>query len=280
MNLTWKKEIELKLKSRKTSGDVIMGIEDFKTGAHDGRGVKNPDAEYKDEDWLRTQVFHQNKSSDDIAEEFDVTGRCIRKWMNDFGITQKHVQSNHINLYQYQLDIIDGTVLGDAGFYTKSSGYGNPHYQLANYVQEYLKYIVHVMPAKMFTDKCYQENGVVSRAFIEFNEMRSKWYKDGSKKLPNGFELNSLKLLHWYLCDGTLATNGPVIDALWCSSDEADILRCEISNIVGQCRLYKHKRDGKIEYKFSIGKDFEIEFFETIGPPVINEYSYKWRRSE
>lgn len=54
---------------------------------------------YRDESWLRSRYQEDGWTQAEIAEECNVSSRCIRKWMNQFGIETRDVSGKNHGLY-------------------------------------------------------------------------------------------------------------------------------------------------------------------------------------
>lgn len=179
----------------------------------------------------------------DIAVKYKVTEKTITKWKKEYNVSKKtdKIKELSINFTDEQLDLINGTLLGDAWIEninlkhrTKNCNYGLEHcmeqLEYLNSIHEILnpfslpiKYRSRKNPFailekhKQILDSC----NFNTKKCKHFTELRQLWYPNGIKVVPRDIDLNWRTIAFWYCddgsntigkrCirrDGTLCTNG------------------------------------------------------------------------
>lgn len=239
---------------------------------------------YQDEEWLRSKASDGNLNDRSIAEICEVQPATIRKWRSKYGIESGDVyepaQCESKLLTPHQLDVIQGSVLGDGGIFKS----GSKHiFKLTNGSPEYLRHIREVLPDNIMTENCIsktEHNGRVwydlhTKNNTKFTELRNKWYSDSGKVLNSEFRFNSTSLLHLYIQDGELTDQyNPRITLSWPNSDEINSLKDQIENWV--CRDVRVHTGSNESYAIYIPSDNTEQFFRFIGGPLTHSVEYKW----
>jgi len=109
-----------------------------------------------------------------------------------------------------------------------------------------------------------------SRASVTFTKYRNEWYPENKKIVPKNIKLKPVVVLHWYLGDGSIDSDG--ITLCTDSFDENSIfyLLQELSDLNFE-PLYKEKRN-----RIRIPNRRIIEFFTYIGDCPVKSFEYKW----
>jgi hypothetical protein len=111
-----------------------------------------------------------------------------------------------------------------------------------------------------------------SMAHPVLNDMRDKWYDDGKKSIPDGFELSPRKLKMWYIGDGSLnhkqedRSNRATI-----SNMGFDDERC--FELLKRKGIESHSSDSNSHIRLSV--DGTNRLFDYIGSEVPG-FEYKW----
>lgn len=159
----------------------------------------------------------------EISKKFKVSRATVCNWLKYFNIskTNKKLSNNQI-LTDLQIDVINGSLLGDAYI-----GYSDYNCRFAK-VQcekslEYLQYTHDLLQPfslniiKNYTGKILNSDGkiwvdnsikILQYKFYTvchpiFNYFRIKWYPNGKKIVPRDITINPMLLLFWYLDDGS-----------------------------------------------------------------------------
>src|ERR1039457_4935207 len=159
----------------------------------------------------------------EISKILKVSRCTVCNWLKYYGISRnnKNVSDDEI-LSGYQIDVINGSLLGDA--YIAKNKY-NCRFSKVQ-CKESLQYLQHTYNLlqpfscsiiKNFTGKIKNSDGVIwvdkSERVLQykfytvchpiFNNLREKWYPDGFKKVPRDIVINPVMILFWYLDDGS-----------------------------------------------------------------------------
>ncbi len=114
-----------------------------------------------------------------------------------------------------------------------------------------------------------------------FGHFYKRWYKNGSKRVPNDLRLSPELCLRWYIDDGSMrSTQGMQI-----TLHTDGFLKPEVENlcrkfngigIPAKVGLVGYRKDGETKCTIRIfGKDV-ISFLKYIGPSPVKSYAYKW----
>jgi hypothetical protein len=184
------------------------------------------------------------------------------------------------SLTQRQKSVIIGCILGD-GYLRKIKGRKDAFLEVNHSIKakEYvdwkyslLKDICLSPPKERMIDEKRKAYRFFTRAHSEITELYEKFYKNGKKKIPAGFELNPLILAIWFMDDGSKTKKGDVY--LNCQQFEFKDQRrlLHALRMIGiKARLNKDKKYYRIRiYKESIPKLIEI-----IRPYILPSLSYK-----
>jgi hypothetical protein len=183
-----------------------------------------------------------------------------------------------IDLSKYHTEIIEGCLLGDGTVSSPNSG--NPHFIMANKEVELLEHMMDVLPDGMFSNRSIQDRYIRSRRFKNLCEFRDQWYDDGHKVLPSDFSITDTKLMYWYLGDGGLERDAPVIRCNW-AEGHVDKLKDEMSKLISENGIINSNTDvrvyrGNSGIRLYVPKNLRSAFFKTIGPSPVDCYRRRW----
>ena len=185
-------------------------------------------------------------------------------------------------LSKKQKELIIGCVLGD-GYLRKLAGrrYAflevNHSYKAKDYVEwkyEILKDIVKTPPQRRKQNKGLWKEAYrfYTRQHPFIDEVYQKFYKDGKKVIPKGFNLTPFMLAVWFMEDGSCTKKGDIY------------LNCQQFDIDSQRRLLhalrqlgiraRLNKDGRY-YRIRIKKESKERFLELVSPYVIDSMRYK-----
>lgn len=193
---------------------------------------------------------------------------------------------NDVPLSAAALDIIEGELLGD-GFIVAPVSQG--HFKLRTTDQEYANWLldclqkegVPIVPSGYAKPgKQISKNGSVQTVFtvctqttMQFGELHRKWYDGKRKRVPNDLEINPTRLLHWWIGDGSVRSNG--CSAIFCTDcfnlEEHQVLVEKFSNI-GLCSTI-----AKENSYFRLFLPLQAcKLIEMIGSCPFNSMTHKW----
>lgn len=262
-----------------------MALDDFKTENSEdtskyGTHRVDPEAKFKDKEWLESQIKHRGRTDSSIARQFDVDPETVRYWRKKFDIepaqTRSEEISSEIPLTQFETDILIGDLLGDGSVVPQNN---KARFQSANNKKQYLMFIKNRLPEELYTENCFQRsNGTYSlntRHTKNLKSMRDKWYPDGKKKLPDDFRLNSTHMLLWYMGDGNLKNpeSAPRVTCSWMTEESLIRVKQQLEEFIGNnVSIYTTEGTNRLLVK----QESRDQFFRFIGSCPVEEYSYKW----
>lgn len=168
-----------------------------------------------------------------------------------------------------QLDMLIGSLLGDGYLVFGSSASKNAMYKLkqrksnesyVHYVYDHLKGYVSCKVRYLKSRKPSRKNGKVdhsienwngeycehayfwSRCDPVFTDLRSEWYPNGKKKIPSNLKLNSRRIAHWYVEDGsnnvTKDSKGAFLYTNGFSEEDVDVLISALDQLGLEAKMY------------------------------------------
>lgn len=190
------------------------------------------------------------------------------------------------NLTNEEQQRFDGNMLGDSSIIYKNSKAPNPRYLHYSKHKEYLLWLSNV--TNYFqnrpiwniarfdkrTNKTYYAHYIGTKSGEFFKQQRQRWYQGGKKIVPSDIKIDNLLLLHWFLDDGSKASQGGIYFAVdGFSFEEAESLSSKVNKYTnvktsvhvnqGNPRIYIWKRDVK-------------DFYNIIGACPVSSFNYKW----
>lgn len=149
---------------------------------------------------LRNMLLKSNNKQ--VALDLGVNTRTIQRWRDLYNLDHKSVAIGDHKMTDLQLDIIIGTLLGNA-----SIGYHEPTHNArysfshnSDYLNKFIfdqlsPYTIQINEKFIYTIRC-----------VEFTEMRKIWYKDSllkkSKKTLPDIDFNKNHLFFWFIDNG------------------------------------------------------------------------------
>lgn len=190
---------------------------------------------------------------------------------------------SEINLTQYELEVIQGCLLGDGSLSIKGKSscfmYGSSNYDHTYYIWKLLKSLMTPrfkngpVESKIYdkrTGKTYTRYEIRTKSNITFYNLRVKWYPDGIKIVPNDLQLTNTVILLWYIGDGSLDKQHGYIKLC---TDSFDTKSLELLN--SQLQDFK----SWINYnnnRIFIKRIHCEKFLNHIGDCPIDTYKHKW----
>lgn len=158
----------------------------------------------------------------EIANKIGVSRATVCNWLKKYSISKPNKKVGEKIPQPYQIDMINGSLLGDATIDLRN---GNSRFNKTQCVEHktYLDWhFKTLMPFSLnivnnYTNRIYKENNVIkidkSVKILQykfytichpyFTNLRSKWYINGKKRVPKDLDLNPYTIFCWYLDDGT-----------------------------------------------------------------------------
>ena len=185
-----------------------------------------------------------------------------------------------VNMYMF-----DGNVLGDGTILNPDRKRKNSYlFTFYNKHKSYLEWLstrLIILKERPIWNKSYLDSRTnkwyscywmrsLSSPFLSAQYQR--WYPNGVKLIPDDINVNSDFLLHFFLDDGSRASNGAYYFALDAQPiDRVEFLRAKIEAYTGFPTSIH--RNGK-GYRLYIPRRFD--FLGLIGDCPVKEYEYKW----
>jgi len=246
---------------------------------------------YKDEQWLRDQYLSEQRSMDDIADEFSVDQKTIQYWIDKFEIeTRERWKVNRLNSgYRDRFhQILVGELLGDGNLFRKSDR-GGVVYQHSTSKPGYVEWLRAIFENEGFETRSYSYTETDDRfgdvevhklATLSYEDLVSeydRWYNSGEKIVPDTIELTPIVLRQWYLGDGCRSVR----------SDGRVTVRLSTEGFTDECRAVlvdKMNRSGidatqNQQGQIYVPKRSHQRFFEYMSSypeELADVYGYKW----
>lgn len=187
---------------------------------------------------------------------------------------------------QVNMFVFDAHVLGD-GCIQNVDPSKNKHY-LFSFCSKYRTYIEWISSHLIIlegrtirrksyfdkrTNKPYESWWVRSLSSQFLTNQYKRWYPNGIKTIPDDINVNAEFLLHFYLDDGSRASNGAYYFALDSQpTNKVELLRDKIEAYTG-FKVSIHRNGNG--YRLYIPKRYD--FLGLIGNCPVAEFDYKWR---
>jgi hypothetical protein len=188
-----------------------------------------------------------------------------------------------INLTQYELEVIQGCLLGDGCLSIKGKSscfmYGSSNLDHVEYVWNQLKDLVSPrykdgpIRREIYdkrTKKTYINYSIRTKSSITFYNLRMVWYPEGLKIVPKDLELTNTIILLWYVGDGSLDKSHGYIKLCTDSFDKDSL---EFLN--GQLQEWKSWINFT-NNRIYIKRIFAKHFLNYIGDCPVESYKHKW----
>jgi hypothetical protein len=190
-----------------------------------------------------------------------------------------------IDLTERELEIIIGMLLGD-GYLTiprKTAYLGYTcHYEaiIDNVINNQLPRLglrkhCHVQTDKR-TDKSYTNYVARSRCFEILTQLRSKWYPNGVKIIPDDLVLTPEICYWWYLGDGSSKNSSLALCTNGFTGEDVNFLS-SIMPVRNQVYWLNSNKTGKVYPMINITRmEDRLKFIDYIGPCRHKEYARRW----
>lgn len=236
-----------------------------------------------------------------ISSIFGCSGETIRNKMKKYGVPRRSA-SGELTDFTFnakQKEIFEGLMLGDGSLRwgTNNCNFSNTdiHKAYLIWLQKHLgiKDISRIIP--MYKDGFVHEHQLYTRVIPSIRDEYKSWYPDGAgtnenkhyKIFPKDIEITPIKMLFWYIGDGTYHkrnktatfTNCLVFDD-WLSLSKKI---CKVLNIDDGPSIRKDCKDknGAQKYKFCLNTTVTRKFFgmvDSLGFDIPECYQYKFGR--
>lgn len=177
------------------------------------------------------QIFNEmgesvcTKQQISLAKELEISESTLRRWLKETGyITIRSRQDEEIIFNDIQNSVIIGSLLGDGTidkyqFIQGASTNRNSLLRIKHCLkqEEYVKYKSTLL-GNLVTSIRYLNNKRLNKEHkaVEltckrnkaFTKLRDIWYNQGSRQVPDNFELNPLSIAIWFQDNGSLAPSG------------------------------------------------------------------------
>lgn len=247
---------------------------------------------------LLESLYHGNGySHQTIADIFGCSSPTIRSRMKDYDIVSRGVTDFTFN--NRQKEIFEGCMLGDGGLVWQMA---NCHFRNTDIHEEYLIWlqnklgIEHIsIVSPDYVDGYAYSHILTTRVIPSIREEHKRWYpyetRHGTREnrhpkiIPKDIELTPIKLLFWYIGDGTYNKynnsvsfgNHLVFDGWLHLSKKI----CKVLDVDDGVSIVKHSKDdnGIQRYNFRLGIVATSKFFKLVddlGFDIPNCYQYKF----
>ena len=196
-----------------------------------------------------------------------------------------------------QLEVLYGALLGDGSLIMHKHcinaifQYGSKSRQHVEFVAKYFAEYWQSCGIKDYsrfdkrTNKFYSGSYMRTITNAVFTLEHSKWYRRGSKHIPEDLVLTPLMCLIWYIGDGAICNNKKTQNiklATQCFQKEEleNILLPQLKNFEATLMKADISKNGEQQYFIYIPKRKIKEFLDYIGPCPFPDYEYKWAYKE
>lgn len=237
-----------------------------------------------------------------IAELLGVHVDTIGTYMAKYGIPRrtKNRLPKHdpIVFTEEQYNFLQGAMLGDGCLSVTRSGVGNAWFgytsrslQHCEFVAQLFKGVMvakgikHVSVYDKRTNKTYERYLFRSQMNTSFTDEWKRWYKDGTKHIPEDLELNPTVCLIWFIGDGCLSNSKysqevKLATHCFAKNELEEILIPQMSPFEARTNICGRQRDGEKQYGIFIPHRKVKDFLDFIGDCPFDDYSYKWNLKE
>lgn len=235
------------------------------------------------------------------------TGSSLTKIASDFCISLAKIKAilykNNICLrsrsemtrQQYRHDIplskemiehIEGELLGDGsirqGVFQANFGLGTSNFEYAEWLSKI--FINNNMPlqGRGINTEYHVSFGTDCIAYrfrtistVQLYDIRQRWYPDGKKRIPKDLEITPLRILHWWIGDGSLRgeTSGILCTDCFPIEDQKILIEKINSTINVNAHIVPI---AKGFYRIFIPAQDMLKFLQYMGSPPFKSIEYKW----
>lgn len=234
----------------------------------------------------------EGKTNAEIAKLLNISPTTARKYTNFLGretnsVKAKPIKEENIELSKQQLDILYGTLLGDASI--------EPHWKEARVVfnqggtQEayfdykcsfFEKFLGKISKTQRYdkrTNKYYNKYQVRFKCHKIFTQIYQELYPNGVKTVTKEWlsKITPIGLAFWFMDDGT--NNGTLATNCF-SYEECQLIREWFLNAYNiQTTIENQKNKNGIQYLIYIKAQSKKQFYELVKPFIIPEMEYKFK---
>lgn len=253
-----------------------------------GKGNRNVEkGNYSKKSWLREKYVDEKLSMRKIGNLCNVDRSTIERYLLDFDIKIRNQGSpqKHLEMDKELCSFLEGNLLGDGCLVprkTTSACFSHTDNEI-----RYLEWVRKTLSdfdveGRIEKRKSgWSENNVYqyrTKNYVEFYDLRKEWYPQGTKKIPNNFDLNPTKLFFWYIGDGGFYS----YESKWSSTEKTLVISGKtlekgMKEIVTP-KLRKLGIDCGFNRGIQIQKNSHSKFFEYVleTPYRPPSYSYKF----
>lgn len=234
----------------------------------------------------------EGKTNTEIAKLLNISPTTARKYTNFLGretnsIKAKPIKDENIELSKQQLDILYGTLLGDASI--------EPHWKEARIVfnqggtqEAYFDYkcsffenllgkISKTQRYDKRTNKYYNKYQVRFKCHKIFTQIYQELYPNGVKTVTKEWlaKMTPIGLAFWFMDDGT---NSGTLATNCFSYEECQLIHEWFLNTYNiQTTIENQKNKSGIQYLIYIKAQSKKKFYELVKPFIIPEMEYKFK---
>jgi recombination protein RecA len=226
------------------------------------------------------KLYHEDKKTDaEIASIYNTSYTTISRLRKSLGIqTIKKWERHNLHISDLQLQIIYGSLLGDASIPSHPKGEGRISFMhckaQADYIlwkHSHLKGICNQPPKPTRNEAWWFQT--FEHPF--FSSLRSKIYPNGNKSISRSILediTHPIALAVWYMDDGSLVRNRPTLATCCFTESEQHLLSFWLKETFGIGS--SPRLQGRYWY-LSVNSEFRSKFVDIIDSHVIDSMKYK-----
>lgn len=250
-----------------------------------------------DPDWLHHKYIEDGWSSNDIADHLGISNpRTVLNRLRFYGIPVRDygecfhmAMGNHIDLNSELIDLIEGTLLGDANIYSASNF--SAYYRHSKIYLDYINWLNSKMLELGVDGSTWtrnkepnDEHTYASLSYAEFKDIYDRWYPDGFKVVPPDFKITPVKAIHMLIDDGTIDRRSWAVSiaTFGFTREGVQVIADELGRygISAWPRKATAKKTSKYSHHWELylSRKTTDQFYEWIGPPPVGLecFNYKW----
>jgi len=236
------------------------------------------------------RLYKGGKSIRQIAKIKLCSATKIRNFMikNEIALRTKgeglsKYYENNIKMSKYSNEVITGELIGDAyikpnvrqsclSFCSKHKSYCDYLFNIFDKENLCKSYVKKVIYYHKYHNKYYTIFKLRTVSTIQIHHLRSKWYKNNIKIIPDDFKLTPTVMLHWYMGDGTLPKGQYGVLCVDCFTNQENKF---LSNLINKEIGIKSSIIKSLNRIF-IPKTSMSTLLDYMGACPIKEFNYKW----
>ncbi|MFA5238294.1 MAG: hypothetical protein WC476_01125 [Phycisphaerae bacterium] len=230
------------------------------------------------------ELFDQGKLASEIADILGCTANGIRRVFEAMGIESKgrsyalhKSRGNFKEFSKEELAALDGHLLGD-GCLARSNGFSSKFSSSLKY-QEHCQYMMDGVgfEGRFNYDKKQSLHIITSLAYANLLPQRERWYPEGNKIVPKDIKLTPDLVRRWFIDDGCHSIRKRASNSLMFCTCNFTIE--DVNFLSEMLKELGFKANTRIETGYPVirfSTKSISDFFDYIGPPPIECYSYKW----